>query len=187
MLPSSSLTVSAVHPVTSGSASAPTRRTVLFRGMLTARAASRAKGMPSIPSLVTIVLSFPRLLVPTCSAKDPAPPFVAADPDIRKYDGERVLCKACNSWISVGSEGQAAQAWSQHRAQCKQASPAAPPPPASVTSAAVVPKHPRYAAPSTPAAQVTDKCFPALYQRSPSITAPTSARLSAAAPCRARH
>ena len=102
-----------------------------------------------------LILSFPRLLVPTCSAKDPAPPFVAADPDIRKYDGERVHCKACNSWISVGSEGQAAQAWSQHRAQCKQASPAAPPPPASVTSAAAAPKHPRYAAPSSPAVQVT--------------------------------
>lgn len=81
-------------------------------------------------------------------AKDPAPPLVAADPDVRKHDGDRVLCKACNSWISVGPEGQAAQAWSQHRAQCKQASPAAPPPPASVTSAASAPKHPSVPPPS---------------------------------------
>ncbi|KAI9459734.1 hypothetical protein BJY52DRAFT_358082 [Lactarius psammicola] len=75
-------------------------------------------------------------------ARDPPPRFVAADPDIRKYDGERVLCKACNSWVSVGPEGQAAQAWSQHRAQCRLASPAAPPPPASVASAATAPTVP---------------------------------------------
>lgn len=72
--------------------------------------------------------------------RDPPPRFVAADPDVRKYDGERVLCKACNSWISVGPEEQAAQAWSQHRAQCRPASPAAPPPPASVASAATAPR-----------------------------------------------
>ncbi|KAH9957007.1 hypothetical protein BC827DRAFT_1157493 [Russula dissimulans] len=59
-------------------------------------------------------------------AKDAAPPFVVADPGARKYDGERVLCKACNSWIFVGQESQAAQAWSQHRAQCRPASPSAP-------------------------------------------------------------
>ncbi|KAH9989918.1 hypothetical protein BJV74DRAFT_878122 [Russula compacta] len=58
--------------------------------------------------------------------KDPAPPFVAADPGARKYDGERVLCKVCNSWIFVGQETKAAQAWSQHRAQCRPASPSAP-------------------------------------------------------------
>ncbi|KAI0248760.1 hypothetical protein BJV78DRAFT_770591 [Lactifluus subvellereus] len=59
-------------------------------------------------------------------AKDPPPPFVAGDPDARKYDGERVLCKTCKSWILVGPEDQAAQAWSQHRAQCRPASPSAP-------------------------------------------------------------
>ncbi|KAI9507151.1 hypothetical protein F5148DRAFT_150886 [Russula earlei] len=59
-------------------------------------------------------------------AKDSAPPFFVADPGARKYDGERVLCKACNSWIFVGQESQAAQAWSQHRAQCRPASPSAP-------------------------------------------------------------
>ncbi|KAI9440998.1 hypothetical protein H4582DRAFT_1513862 [Lactarius indigo] len=80
--------------------------------------------------------------------RDPPPRFVAADPDVRKYDGERVLCKACNSWISVGPEGQAAQAWSQHRAQCRLASPAAPPPPASVTSAATAPRVPSVPPPS---------------------------------------
>jgi len=60
------------------------------------------------------------------SAKDAAPPFVVADPDARKYDGERVLCKVCNSWIFVGPLNQAAQAWSQHRALCRPASPSAP-------------------------------------------------------------
>ena len=85
-----------------------------------------------IPAHPTAVCQLPCLTprgpsLPTCSAKDPAPPFVVADPDARKYDGERVLCKVCNSWISVGQESQAAQAWSQHRAQCRPASPPAPP------------------------------------------------------------
>jgi hypothetical protein len=59
------------------------------------------------------------------SAKEVAPPFVAADPDALKYDGGRVLCKGCNSWVFVGQDSQAAQAWSQHRAQCRPASPSA--------------------------------------------------------------
>lgn len=59
-------------------------------------------------------------------AKEAAPPFVVADPDARKYNSGRVLCKACNSWIFVGQESQAAQAWAQHRAQCRPASPSAP-------------------------------------------------------------
>lgn len=81
-------------------------------------------------------------------ARDAAPPFVAADPATRQYDGERVLCKACNSWIIVGPEGRAAQTWSQHRAQCRLASPAAPPPPASVASAAAAPTVPSVPPPS---------------------------------------
>jgi hypothetical protein len=60
-------------------------------------------------------------------AKEVAPPFVAADPDALKYDGGRVLCKACNGWIFVGQDSQAAQTWSQHRTQCRPASPSAPP------------------------------------------------------------
>jgi hypothetical protein len=157
MLPSSSPTVSAVHPATSGSASAPTRRTALFRGMPIARAAFRARGASSTVSPVithTQSPAAPRL--PTYSTREPAPPFVAADPDVRKYDGERVLCKVCNNWISVGPEGQAAQAWSQHRAQCRVASPAALPPPASVASAAAATTVPRCAAPSSHV-QATDR------------------------------
>jgi hypothetical protein len=82
MLPSLSLTVSAVRPATSGSASAPTRRTAQFRGMPIARAASRAKGTSSTVSPVTTMLTFSA--APRCrlvEPKDPAPPFVAADPD----------------------------------------------------------------------------------------------------------
>ncbi|KAH9971027.1 hypothetical protein BGW80DRAFT_1460913 [Lactifluus volemus] len=41
--------------------------------------------------------------------KEPPPPFVAGDPDARKYDGERVLL------------------WSKHRAECRPASPSVPP------------------------------------------------------------
>ena len=64
---------------------------------------------------------------PSYRTKEPAPPFVAADPDARKYDGARVLCKSCSSWIFVGQDSQAAQAWSQHRAQCRPALPPVPP------------------------------------------------------------
>ncbi|KAN0109203.1 hypothetical protein V8E52_009531 [Russula decolorans] len=64
------------------------------------------------------------VICPTLQAS--APSFVTADPDARKYDSGRVLCKVCNSWIFVGQESQAAQAWSQHRAQCRPASPSAP-------------------------------------------------------------
>jgi hypothetical protein len=182
MLPSLSLTVSAVRPATSGSASAPTRRTAQFRGMPIARAASRAKGTSSTVSPVTIHAHFFRgSSLPTCRTKDPAPPFVTAYPDDRKHDGDRVFCKACNSWISVGPEGQAAQAWSQHRAQCTQVSPAAaPPPPASDMSAAPGPTHPRYAAPSSSVVQATDRTKMKMFQQCPpTITAPAGARFCA--------
>ena len=58
MLPNSSLTVYAVHPATNGSASAPTQRTVLSRGMPTERAASRARGTSFIVLLVTTHTKF---------------------------------------------------------------------------------------------------------------------------------
>jgi hypothetical protein len=79
------------------------------------------------PPLALCFMHTKMSLAPASSAKEAAPPFVAADPDARKYDAGRVLCKACNSWIFVGQESQAAQTWSQHRAQCHPASPSAPP------------------------------------------------------------
>ena len=81
------------------------------------------KGCVAVIPCYLIILN-PSL--PTYSVKDPPPPFIAGDPDARKYDGERVLCKVCKGWILVGHEDQAAQAWSQHRAQCRPASPSTP-------------------------------------------------------------
>ena len=82
---------------------------------------------PTLRIPFSCILNIPLSLIPTYSTKEPAPAFVAADPDARKYDGARVLCKACNSWIFVGQDSQAAQAWSQHRAKCRPASPSVSP------------------------------------------------------------
>ncbi|PPQ97826.1 hypothetical protein CVT26_012932 [Gymnopilus dilepis] len=42
------------------------------------------------------------------------------DPDVRKFDPERVLCNTCDRWISVPPDDhlQAVQQWLQHRASC---------------------------------------------------------------------
>ncbi|RDB27741.1 hypothetical protein Hypma_003170 [Hypsizygus marmoreus] len=43
------------------------------------------------------------------------------DPDVRKFDAERVLCNMCDRWLSVNPEDhlQAVQKWLQHRAACQ--------------------------------------------------------------------
>ncbi|KXN83521.1 hypothetical protein AN958_01345 [Leucoagaricus sp. SymC.cos] len=59
------------------------------------------------------------------------------DPDVRKFDAERVLCNLCDKWIDVPSADhlQAVQKWLQHRADCQKPSPpkpkVEPPPPPS--------------------------------------------------------
>ncbi|RXW18298.1 hypothetical protein EST38_g7556 [Candolleomyces aberdarensis] len=42
------------------------------------------------------------------------------DPDIRKYDAERVLCNRCDQWLSMPPEDHysAVQKWLNHRADC---------------------------------------------------------------------
>ncbi|XP_006461516.1 hypothetical protein AGABI2DRAFT_136509 [Agaricus bisporus var. bisporus H97] len=46
------------------------------------------------------------------------------DPDVRKFDAERVLCNLCDKWIDVPSTDhlQAVQKWLQHRADCQKPS-----------------------------------------------------------------
>jgi hypothetical protein len=43
------------------------------------------------------------------------------DPDVRKFDAERVLCSICDKWLSVNADDhlQAVQKWLQHRAACQ--------------------------------------------------------------------
>ena len=43
------------------------------------------------------------------------------DPDVRKFDAERVLCSICDKWLSVNPDDhlQAVQKWLQHRAACQ--------------------------------------------------------------------
>ncbi|KAF9445241.1 hypothetical protein P691DRAFT_785489 [Macrolepiota fuliginosa MF-IS2] len=49
------------------------------------------------------------------------------DPDVRKFDAERVLCNLCDKWIDVPSSDhlQAVQKWLQHRADCQKPKPKA--------------------------------------------------------------
>ena len=44
------------------------------------------------------------------------------DPYVRKFDSERVLCKLCESWISLGTDDsiQAVQTWVKHKTVCQQ-------------------------------------------------------------------
>lgn len=46
------------------------------------------------------------------------------DPDIRKFDPERVLCATCDMWIDINPEDHlsAVQRWLQHRSSCSRAS-----------------------------------------------------------------
>ena len=43
------------------------------------------------------------------------------DPDVRKFDAERLLCNMCDKWMNVPSDDhlQAVQKWLQHRASCQ--------------------------------------------------------------------
>ncbi|KAG6816377.1 hypothetical protein H0H87_006589 [Tephrocybe sp. NHM501043] len=55
------------------------------------------------------------------------------DPDVRKFDAERVLCNICDNWFPLNPDNHlhAVQTWLQHRAACQSASTA---PPASTSS-----------------------------------------------------
>ncbi|KAL0064960.1 hypothetical protein AAF712_008083 [Marasmius tenuissimus] len=43
------------------------------------------------------------------------------DPDVRKFDAERVLCGECDEWISINPEDhlQAVQKWLSHKSNCQ--------------------------------------------------------------------
>jgi len=46
--------------------------------------------------------------------------LLAKDPDVRKFDAERILCNTCDRWIPVSPENHmhAVQKWLQHRSSC---------------------------------------------------------------------
>ncbi|KAF8072311.1 hypothetical protein FPV67DRAFT_1411888 [Lyophyllum atratum] len=46
------------------------------------------------------------------------------DPDVRKFDAERVLCNMCDQWFPLNPDDhlQAVQAWLQHRSTCQKSS-----------------------------------------------------------------
>jgi hypothetical protein len=58
--------------------------------------------------------------------------FFAKDPDIRKFDAERVLCGLCDTWINIPDDhAKAIENWLQHRVTCQKVKTA---PPSYVTS-----------------------------------------------------
>ncbi|KAH7891025.1 hypothetical protein F5I97DRAFT_120467 [Phlebopus sp. FC_14] len=67
--------------------------------------------------------------------------LLSKDPDVRKFDAERVLCNICDRWIAVSPENhmQAMQKWLQHRSTCQKSggpsasSPSQPEPSSSTT------------------------------------------------------
>ncbi|KAF8878382.1 hypothetical protein CPB84DRAFT_1817510 [Gymnopilus junonius] len=79
------------------------------------------------------------------------------DPDVRKFDPERILCNSCDKWISVPPDDhlQAVQHWLQHRASCQRNSGSSsvsaqrpePPPSANIASAPHT-AHPPHGAPN---------------------------------------
>ncbi|KAJ7030284.1 hypothetical protein C8F04DRAFT_961759 [Mycena alexandri] len=68
------------------------------------------------------------------------------DPDVRKFDSERILCGMCDKWLSTPTDDHlgAVQVWVQHRAACQKtpASPTARPPHPHSTPSAAWPAHP---------------------------------------------
>ena len=65
-------------------------------------------------------------LVASCSTKasnnEERSTSFATDPDIKKFDNERVHCRICNKWVIVSSDDQAVKLWGKHRAACQQSS-----------------------------------------------------------------
>lgn len=54
--------------------------------------------------------------------------LLSKDPDVRKFDAERILCNRCDRWVAVSPENhmQAVQKWLHHRSTCqKSAGPSA--------------------------------------------------------------
>ncbi|KAJ3743577.1 hypothetical protein DFH05DRAFT_1399971 [Lentinula detonsa] len=49
------------------------------------------------------------------------------DPDVRKFDAERVLCAVCDRWVPINPEDhlQAVQTWLNHRGECAKRAAAA--------------------------------------------------------------
>lgn len=110
-----------VHRATSGSDSVLIPRIAPSLGMLTARVAcqKRCKRIP-LP-----LSSFPISSIPSNNkngcALEERNSLLSKDPDVRKFDAERVLCNTCDRWIQVSPENhmQAVQKWLHHRSSCQ--------------------------------------------------------------------
>ncbi|TFY59853.1 hypothetical protein EVG20_g7634 [Dentipellis fragilis] len=80
------------------------------------------------------------------------------DPDVKKFDHERVHCRNCNKWVTVGSDDQAVKVWAKHRSLCQpgtgsatsSAAPNVPPPSQHQFALASLPANARAPVPPTP-------------------------------------
>ncbi|THH16389.1 hypothetical protein EW146_g4237 [Bondarzewia mesenterica] len=88
------------------------------------------------------------------------------DPDVKKFDSDRVHCRNCNKWIFVGSDDHSVEVWQKHRSSCNQSAmstsivPNVPPPSSHQLALASMPIIPRSlptpsAVPSTPTSRLS--------------------------------
>lgn len=77
-------------------------------------------------SVYSISSSFTRLTTARTHSKmgalDERNTLFAMDPDVRKFDSERVLCNNCHEWITISGAddvGDGIRKWRAHRASCR--------------------------------------------------------------------
>ena len=92
--------------------------------MLTVRAAwqKRCGLYYTLPSLRnTVYIFFSIRNNKNVYALDERNTLFSKDPDVRKFDAERLLCNMCDKWLNVPPDDhlQAVQKWLQHRASCQ--------------------------------------------------------------------
>ncbi|KAI0332675.1 hypothetical protein GY45DRAFT_1335357 [Cubamyces sp. BRFM 1775] len=71
---------------------------------------------------------------------------LSSDPNVKRFDNERVLCRVCEKWISIATENNAAaiKMWMQHRSECQPLSNAGPGASTSKFNIANVPPPPKH-------------------------------------------
>lgn len=111
------------HPATSGYDFALILHIVRFHGMHIGRVVCLRKRMFS--KLISRSFTDQTISRPyqNTSGLDQRNSVLLNDPDVRKFDAERVLCGICDRWVNLASESNAEslQKWFQHRSACQKA------------------------------------------------------------------
>ncbi|KAJ7452907.1 hypothetical protein FB451DRAFT_1521045, partial [Mycena latifolia] len=71
------------------------------------------------------------------------------DPDVRKFDAERLLCGMCDKWVTIPTDDHlgAVQTWLSHRGTCQKTPVVSPPPSAGAGPSSYHPHHHPHSAP----------------------------------------